>query len=43
MGFSISKVIRKAKKVVSPVLSFLGLNPLVSLGVSLFLAWVLRP
>ena len=34
---------RKAENVLSPVLSFLGLNPLVSLGVSLFLAWILRP
>ena len=34
---------RRAKKILSPVLNFLGLNPLVSLGISLFLAWVLRP
>src|SRR6056300_1712769 len=31
------------KRVVSPVLKFLGVNPLVALGVSLFLSWVLRP
>ena len=30
-------------KVVAPVVKFLGGNPLISLGVSLFLAWVLRP
>ena len=30
-------------KVASPVLKFLGVNPLVALGVSLFLAWALRP
>ena len=30
-------------KIVSPVLKFLGVNPLVALGVSLFLSWVLRP
>ena len=30
-------------KVASPVLKFFGANPLVSLGVSLFLAWALRP
>ena len=31
------------RKVASPVLKFLGVNPLVALGVSLFLAWLLRP
>jgi hypothetical protein len=31
------------KKTLSPVLKFLGVNPLVALGVSLFLSWVLRP
>jgi len=31
------------KKITSPVLKFLGVNPLVALGVSLFLSWVLRP
>ena len=30
-------------KVTSPVLKFFNVNPLVSLGVSLFLAWILRP
>nr|BAR38225.1 phage tail protein [uncultured Mediterranean phage uvMED] len=38
MGFK--KFLSKA---VSPVLKFLGVNPLVALGVSLFLAWALRP
>jgi hypothetical protein len=31
------------KKAVSPVLKFLGVNPLVALGVSLFISWALRP
>jgi hypothetical protein len=31
------------KKITSPVLKFLKVNPLVELGVSLFLSWVLRP
>jgi hypothetical protein len=31
------------KKTLSPVLKFLGVNPLVALGISLFLSWVLRP
>ena len=30
-------------KVVAPVVKFLGVNPLVALGISLFLAWILRP
>jgi hypothetical protein len=36
----IGKFVRRA---LSPVLKFLGVNPLVALGVSLFLAWILRP
>jgi len=36
----IRSVVRRA---VSPILRFLGVNPLVALGVSLFLAWILRP
>ena len=31
------------KKITSPVLKFLEVNPLVALGVSLFISWVLRP
>jgi hypothetical protein len=30
-------------RIASPVLRFLGVNPLVALGVGLFLSWVLRP
>jgi len=42
MGFK--KAFKKTVgKFVSPVLKFLGVNPLVALGVSLFLSWVLRP
>ena len=41
MGFSIKSVV---KSIVSPVIKlFTGGNPLVALGVSLFLAWILRP
>ena len=36
----IGNIVRRA---LSPVLKFLGVNPLVALGVSLFLAWILRP
>ena len=38
MGFG--KFIRR---IAAPVVRFLGGNPLISLGVSLFLAWALRP
>ena len=31
------------KRIAAPVVRFLGGNPLISLGVSLFLAWALRP
>ena len=31
------------KKVASPVLKVLGVNPFVALGISLFLSWILRP
>ena len=38
-----SRIRKAASKLVSPVLKFLGVNPLVALGVTLFLAWILRP
>jgi hypothetical protein len=40
MGFKIGKIVRK---IVSPVLKVLGVNPFLALGVSLFLSWILRP
>src|SRR5210317_2223653 len=40
MGFNPFKAVRK---IVSPVLKVLGVNPFVALGISLFLSWILRP
>ncbi len=39
----IGKIVKAARQFASPVLKFLGVNPLVALGISLFLAWILRP
>ena len=44
MGGFVDAIVNTGKKAVGVVTSFItGGNPLVSLGISLFLGWVLRP
>ena len=44
MGGIVDAIVDKGKKVVGSAVSFItGGNPLVSLGISLFLSWILRP
>lgn len=36
-------VLKFLAKVIKPVAKFLGVNPLVALGITLFLSWIMRP